>query len=275
MSAKVQYVGELGAAVPVFQMAMKTKTTPKIVAFFNNAKKFLIEGREFEKFILKLPPKPIENDHVLTSPFRSFWVEFLKFPEFWRAPAQCSDGEDMMHLFGVGVDLDQERVYVAQAKGDLARLILVDMPLERGPVHDSDVGVYAILNALIVYLQGTHVEAEIKTARIGYKRKHGRLVPKTTPYAVLYLKQPAAPKPSESSGSCEIAWQHRWKVRGHWRRVVGMGKDPEGQSIKGYTWVRECVKGPEGKPLLDRPTIALNRLPGGYKEVAKERVNEN
>lgn len=41
-----------------------------------------------------------------------------------------------------------------------------------------------------------------------------------------------------------IDWKHSWKVRGHWRKVKGFGKDPAGNLIRnGFTWVVPHVKG--------------------------------
>lgn len=41
-----------------------------------------------------------------------------------------------------------------------------------------------------------------------------------------------------------IDWSHKWQVRGHWRKVSGIGKDRDGEyGISGYTWITPCVKG--------------------------------
>lgn len=50
-----------------------------------------------------------------------------------------------------------------------------------------------------------------------------------------------------------VDWTHRWEVRGHWRKVERIGKDPEGNyCIPGMTWVRPSVKGPEKAPLVHK-----------------------
>lgn len=49
----------------------------------------------------------------------------------------------------------------------------------------------------------------------------------------------------------DVDWSHRWEVRGHWRRIQGIGKDREGNyNIKGFTWVSAHEKGPEEKDLV-------------------------
>lgn len=50
-----------------------------------------------------------------------------------------------------------------------------------------------------------------------------------------------------------IDWSHRWEVRGHWRRVKGLGKDRAGDYVvRGFTWVRDFVKGPADLPLVTK-----------------------
>jgi hypothetical protein len=41
-----------------------------------------------------------------------------------------------------------------------------------------------------------------------------------------------------------INWSHAWTVRGHWRKVSGIGKDRDGiESVKGHTWIKSYIKG--------------------------------
>lgn len=54
-----------------------------------------------------------------------------------------------------------------------------------------------------------------------------------------------------ATGMVEVDWQYRWKVRGHerWQRVG------PGRSFLRRVWVKEHVKGPAGKPLVERDSI--------------------
>lgn len=73
---------------------------------------------------------------------------------------------------------------------------------------------------------------------------------------------------SKEEETTSIEWSHRWKVRGHWRRVLGIGRDRTGEyRINGATWVREHIRGPEDKVLLNKKRILLTRE--GNVEVAK------
>jgi hypothetical protein len=57
----------------------------------------------------------------------------------------------------------------------------------------------------------------------------------------------------------KVDFSHRWEVRGHWRRVAGMGKNREGNyEVRGLTWIKDFVKGPEELPLIQK----LRWIPG-------------
>jgi len=48
----------------------------------------------------------------------------------------------------------------------------------------------------------------------------------------------------------------RWPVTGHWRCVEGVGKDVLGNyCVEGKTWVKDCIKGPEDKPIVVRKAL--------------------
>lgn len=58
--------------------------------------------------------------------------------------------------------------------------------------------------------------------------------------------------------SHDVDWKHRWTVRGHWRNIRGVGKDQEGTPVIGKTWVKDCIKGPEDKPLVNKTRVVVN-----------------
>ena len=69
----------------------------------------------------------------------------------------------------------------------------------------------------------------------------------------VYPKKQSIP---ESFKNKKIDWSHRWFSRGHWRKLENpssLGKDRQGlYQIAGSTWVTESVKGPEGRPLINK-----------------------
>lgn len=50
-----------------------------------------------------------------------------------------------------------------------------------------------------------------------------------------------------------IEWSCRFKVRGHWRKVRGVGRDRDGEyCVEGATWIVDYTKGKETLPLVER-----------------------
>lgn len=50
-----------------------------------------------------------------------------------------------------------------------------------------------------------------------------------------------------------VDWSHRWEVRGHWRKIRGVGKDRDNKPIvNGFTWVVPHIKGDESLPLIKK-----------------------
>lgn len=63
----------------------------------------------------------------------------------------------------------------------------------------------------------------------------------------------------EKENSIEVNWSHRWEVRGHWRRIKGLGKNREGRyEVNNMTWVNPCVKGPESKNIVKKKRFFFN-----------------
>ena len=61
-----------------------------------------------------------------------------------------------------------------------------------------------------------------------------------------------------------IDFSHRFEVRGHWRRIDGIGKNRGGEySVQGFTWVVPHERGPKDKPLV-RKTRVVD--PGSVQE---------
>jgi len=51
-------------------------------------------------------------------------------------------------------------------------------------------------------------------------------------------------KTIEAQGHRNVDWPHKWLVRGHWRKIVGVGKDRENNyTQKDFTWVVPHTKG--------------------------------
>lgn len=58
------------------------------------------------------------------------------------------------------------------------------------------------------------------------------------------------------AGSRQVDWTQHWSVRGHWRKIEGLGKDrADNYCISNFTWVREHEKGPKELPLVNKPRL--------------------
>lgn len=68
---------------------------------------------------------------------------------------------------------------------------------------------------------------------------------------------------SGSYGSREVDWTHRFEVRGHWRKVSGIGKDRQGNyGTEGFTWISSYVKGSDDLPLIKKQRVVQNDRTG-------------
>lgn len=80
----------------------------------------------------------------------------------------------------------------------------------------------------------------IKTLKIG--RKNKKKIYQLKP--VIYCSPKKETKKFNKIYGRELDWSHSWEVRGHWRKVQGLGKDRKGEyCIKGYTWINPFIKG--------------------------------
>lgn len=60
----------------------------------------------------------------------------------------------------------------------------------------------------------------------------------------------------ENSADNKIDWSHAWAVRGHWRKIDGIGKDRDGKAcIKNFTWVRAHTKGNKEKEFVSKVRV--------------------
>lgn len=78
---------------------------------------------------------------------------------------------------------------------------------------------------------------------------------KFKPITIIRSKEPTSYFETEVF-SKKIDWSHRWEVRGHWRRIDGLGKNRDGEYlIQNFTWVKSHIKGPEDAVLIKTTRI--------------------
>jgi hypothetical protein len=87
------------------------------------------------------------------------------------------------------------------------------------------------------------------------RRRIGRAM--SGPFRVLQLANRASGRSDEAPG--KVDWQKRWFVHGHWR----MQPCGPNRSQRRPIWIDTFIKGPEDKPLDDRPTLWKTPHPEG------------
>lgn len=101
------------------------------------------------------------------------------------------------------------------------------------------------------------------------KIRRGKIKTVWSPYQVVYRKKKLVHYEKNEihthTLSSKIDWQCRWDVRGHWRRIRGLGRDQEGSPIMGCTWIKDHIRGPEDKPKLDKIRLIINKEGAGAK----------
>lgn len=163
----------------------------------------------------------------------------------------------------------------------------ISIPLPEDLVGENSVGVYIDcilcietapkqfkMIALTKNTRGIHMAAEIylgpivadfikrlNTEAVGTEGKKIRIPMGTGKNSGVTIRKvihvtPKKEREKYAGGTREVDWSHRWLVRGHWRKVNGIGKDRSGEyCVKEFTWVTEHDKGPDGKPLIRKTRI--------------------
>lgn len=130
-----------------------------------------------------------------------------------------------------------------------------------GNDHDCDddaLECWAFIDAFCKFIQ----TAQEGTSRINFRTRigTGQSRRRYELKDITYMRPRQELGGTSTDGDNEIEWSHRWKVRGHWRKVMGVGRDRDGAyRISGMTWINEYIKGPEDKPYLNKKRILTNQ----------------
>jgi hypothetical protein len=261
--------------------------------YFRKAHKYTGNVEEFTEWArdqqLIIDPRNKEIFKLYT-PHRSLWFEFHCFKErvyqtYTPSIIDLNTGGIIpgSEIAGAGYDLDENVMYIlcTPHQVDKKRFALNDASepgdfrLFKNPIEDFDFTkqrepTYAmVLQTLLTvaqmtrYLQTEFVDAERRTFVERKRMRRGKLIEELSEFQVIYRKQPHKYDPKNPDA--DVDWQHRWHVRGHWRKVKDIGYDIDGNEMKGWTWVKAHVKGPEDKPLVERTRIIKDSLPPQYK----------
>lgn len=87
------------------------------------------------------------------------------------------------------------------------------------------------------------------------KKGVGKAASRTEIRKIVHIR-PYKSQATQEYDGLPIDWSHRWKVRGHWRKIHTVGKNREGEyGVHGFTWVVDHVKGPEDAPLVEKTYV--------------------
>lgn len=75
-----------------------------------------------------------------------------------------------------------------------------------------------------------------------------------SPISVITLRRRES---HHDDGETHVDWQHRWMVRGHWRKQPYKEENADGEKVTVYRniYINPYLKGPEDKPLLIRDKV--------------------
>jgi hypothetical protein len=98
----------------------------------------------------------------------------------------------------------------------------------------------------------TSSRVKFRDPKTGEKRLH-----KIRKVVMIYPKKMSA-EHQEDAKLNHVDFSHRFSVRGHWRKVAGVGKNRQDDyCVQGFTYVREYEKGPEHLPITKKTRVVL------------------
>lgn len=243
-------------------------------SLFIKSSKYIVDAEELSKFQEDLNRKQIDISAIINGVHKSMWVEFFDLKnEFHRM--QWDIGKTVcgrkFHLVvnGFGYDCEDKSLYLCMSENNLAELRRFTIPKNNHLRLREDMNlkdfqlIYALelVDLMRHYIQPEYTSIEERKVGTGKKKlRKGKLKEEKSEYQLVRRKRKLyiVTNESEKTESEKVEWANRWEVKGHWRRVKGLGKDQWGNPNMGMTWVHEHVKGPEDKPLFKKTIVLVN-----------------
>jgi hypothetical protein len=207
-------------------------------------------------------PTEYAQDPVLDLPFRTCWIEMRGKPLFYYP----FETPEVGGQYVVGMLVREE------SPGDYALTEYRVDPrdgyrrIASGKV-DAQAGTYGdrmswiTLKALLYGLRARTTSFGSERVNIQFKLGSGAKKQGHRIRQIVRVCAGSRSKVAPLQGLHEIDWSHRWGVRGHWRKLNGIGKNREGRyCINGFTWVTDHVKGPEDKVFVKKTRLVLPRV---------------
>lgn len=240
---------------------------PTIKSYYSTCTKYLIDADEMFEWG---EDNHAGNDDSLYTPFKKVWIEFRSSANQMQAlPWWETDLGFDMFIYAAGFDLERNTMFavitdwVKPGRRLMLSCLSIDGSREfNNPDMPADLApLFMMLRTKISiatkYLQPDNVEFRDKTYSIGKTMRKGRLVDRVARFIVASRKA-VRYESTPNDDPTNVDWQHRWQVCGHWRTVKGIGKDQQGNPVRGFTWVNEHVKGPDDKPLILKTRVVVD-----------------
>lgn len=135
------------------------------------------------------------------------------------------------------------------AVGAIERIDLDDRTFSVGShIHDLATQLFSVMNQTKRDIS-FGIEKVSERVRIGTGQNRKQLKIRN----LVHLAPKKSAKLYALESKKDIDWSHRWEVRGHWRKITGIGKNRyDDYCVKGFTWVVPHSKGPEEKDLVKK-----------------------
>lgn len=240
---------------------LKKEEKDKLLSLLRSAKIFVSTHETYNVDILNKITAEGLNKLVLSMPFKTIWIE-----SYSLSKAAYDNTLDPSQDFMAGTLIHEVEPYVFEFLAYILKSTngeVVGTPLYINSVDcreqsvnlmkgSDDIRLQGAMHLLAVLLQMSDgVMATEKVSTVAHiPTPNGKTRPREINQIIRIIPRNEINR-AKPIFSREIDYSHRWTVRGHWRTVKTIGKDRDGNPYLGFTWVKDHIKGPEDKPLVD------------------------
>jgi len=200
-----------------------------------------------------------EIDLEVAPPFETCWIQFPEHRSEGRVGFDSIMGSHRKQVYGVFIHETGPHQYMFAlvtsdpSDNDMMRVV--------AGMASPKVN-HEVWHTIATFLQPFNREFTAGVAktsdRLKYRNSAGdKVLHKIKKVVYILPKKATDEQKSEIEKSVSsIEWSHRWQVRGHWRKITGIGKNRAGEYIvQGHTYVTEYEKGPEDVPLVKKTRV--------------------
>lgn len=220
-------------------------------------------GLDPENYELSLGTSAELLDKDIAPPFETCWFQLPENPNatklddvVLRGLVDSSSQEEVYALFIH--ELSPHNYLFAMLLRDIHRAKSIRLRIGRcSPEEDSP-----MWNAIVAWLQPFG-----RKSRFGVQRSHEKVKYKQggenkflrIKRIVYVYPHRETPDHKRTASERRLEFSHRFQVRGHWRKIAGIGKNRADEYVvSGYTYVREHEKGPEHMPVIKKTRVVMD-----------------